>query len=175
MTDAKQTYGYEKNGRRFTITGDTRCAPKGSLGKYGIGLNFDWDTKTWWTGKEDIAKKAVDFLREQSASKEKTLSACATYTKLPDGSWGVRVPSAIAAVSGEEVTVHKSNGETKLETLGASVASEEGHALFAVVRKQRSGGRRYSRGRRDSAYCYYPCPVGGFKCCPENGPCHDCQ
>ena len=24
-------------------------------------------------------------------------------------------------------------------------------------------------------YCGYPCPVTGLKCCPENGPCHDCQ
>lgn len=25
-----------------------------------------------------------------------------------------------------------------------------------------------------SQYCGYPCPVTGLKCCPENGPCHDC-
>lgn len=38
-----------------------------------------------------------------------------------------------------------------------------------------SGG--YSRGSssRGGEYCYYPCPVTGRKCCPENGPCHDCQ
>ena len=24
-------------------------------------------------------------------------------------------------------------------------------------------------------YCGYPCPVTGRKCCPENGPCHDCE
>jgi len=30
---------------------------------------------------------------------------------------------------------------------------------------------------RDSggAYCGYPCPVTGRRCCPANGPCHDCQ
>ena len=24
-------------------------------------------------------------------------------------------------------------------------------------------------------YCGYNCPVTGKKCCPDNGPCHDCE
>jgi len=24
-------------------------------------------------------------------------------------------------------------------------------------------------------YCWHDCPVTGLKCCPTNGPCHDCQ
>lgn len=29
------------------------------------------------------------------------------------------------------------------------------------------------RGHHEG-YCGYPCPVTGKKCCPANGPCHDC-
>lgn len=29
------------------------------------------------------------------------------------------------------------------------------------------------RGHHDG-YCGYPCPVTGRRCCPANGPCHDC-
>ena len=32
-----------------------------------------------------------------------------------------------------------------------------------------------SYGRDTSPYCGYPCPVTGRKCCPSNGPCHDCE
>lgn len=41
-----------------------------------------------------------------------------------------------------------------------------------------SNGKVYdNRIEREShgAYCGYPCPVSGRKCCPANGPCHDCQ
>jgi hypothetical protein len=43
----------------------------------------------------------------------------ANYTKLKDGSWGIRVMGPIAA--GQEVTVTKANGEQKVEEVKAVV------------------------------------------------------
>jgi hypothetical protein len=165
-------YGYSKNGRRFFIEGDTLVAPKGALGKYGIGLNFDWDTKTWWTGKEQIAKEAVAALEGWAVEREDALSNHATFAKLPDGEWGVRVPVSVDAKRvNNNVTVRKSSGETKCVTLGLVATRVEGATLYYVQRKARKAAPRSYSGE----YCYHICPVGGFKCCPQNGPCHDCE
>jgi hypothetical protein len=55
-----------------------------------------------------------------------------------------------------------------------------------AVRECESGGGGYVPAVRNSrgyvterghyeGYCGYNCPVTGRKCCPENGPCHDCE
>lgn len=47
----------------------------------------------------------------------------ATYTKLRDGSWGIRV--AGTATPGQSVTVTKKSGETKTEVVGKVMCSGE--------------------------------------------------
>ncbi len=42
-------------------------------------------------------------------------------------------------------------------------------------RERERAGDRYLGTRYEGEYCGYDCPVTGRKCCPENGPCHDCE
>lgn len=150
-----EKFSYHKDGRRFIIDGDTRVAPKGELGKLGLGLKFDWDAKIWWTGKEDLAKEAVARLEGWAAATASKIATSATYAKLPDGSWGVRVPSTSMPTEGAKVAVSKASGETKEETLGALVTIEGDHHIFHVVRAKKekkavhSDGRSFRGGDRD--------------------------
>lgn len=92
---------------------------------------------------------------------------------------------------GETVTVTKKSGQTKQVKLGR--VSRPFTAKFgplkgqqAAIAKVASNGRMSSRERHNAgdkyvgtkyegAYCGFPCPVTGKKCCPANGPCHDCM
>lgn len=55
----------------------------------------------------------------------------ATYTKLRDGSWGVRVQGPVKA--GETITVTKKGGETKRETVAAVLWTGDGVSLCSVT------------------------------------------
>jgi hypothetical protein len=52
------------------------------------------------------------------------------------------------------------------------VSREEESAYAPAVRDSR--GYVTDRGHH-AGYCGYPCPVTGKRCCPTNGPCHDCE
>jgi hypothetical protein len=72
-----------------------------------------------------------------------------TYTKLRDGSWGVRVPGS--TTPGSLVTVAKKDGTTKLETIGRVLWAGDGVALCTITpseaRPQRCyTGKTYERG-----------------------------
>lgn len=54
----------------------------------------------------------------------------ATYTKLRDGSWGVRIDGP--AVAGQTVTVTKKSGESKAETVAAVVWSGNGVSVCSI-------------------------------------------
>lgn len=80
----------------------------------------------------------------------------ATYTKLRDGSWGIKVQGS--AKAGQAITVTKRDGGTKTETVEKVVWSGEGVAICSVVETRRassssSGGRRnaHSNGSRPPA------------------------
>lgn len=87
---------------------------------------------------------------------------------------------------GQNVTVKNSKGEIKIVSVEkiskpflANYGQNSGkRCVIAAIGadKRRAtcnvGGRRY---RRESGYCYYPCPVTRKVCSPENGPCHDCE
>ena len=141
-------FGYNKQGRRFVLTGDTRVAPKGTLGKYGLGLNWDRDTVAWWTGKEELAQKAVDFLTKQLAKRDQVQASACTFTKRGD-SWLVRVPDAVQATAGQKVEVRKASGDTKSVELGAVHSREQGFVLYETARK-----RRAHRSRREDCRKY---------------------
>ena len=64
-----------------------------------------------------------------------------SYTKLKDGSWGVRVTGPIGA--GQEVTVTKANGEQKVEEVKAVIWTD-GEVSVCSVHVRRAA---YSRSR----------------------------
>ena len=98
----------------------------------------------------------------------------ATYTKLRDGSWGIRVLGK-KPKSGNSITVRKKSGATKRETVSRVMWSGKDRTTGRPVHLCCVAQQRQSRSSRDPAYCYHPCPVSGRRCCPEKGPCHDCQ
>lgn len=70
-----------------------------------------------------------------------------SYTKLQDGSWGIRSTSSL--VQGEQVTVTTRAGETKRETVGRVLWSGNGIWICSVARSDkpaRSGVCRECRG-----------------------------
>lgn len=71
-----------------------------------------------------------------------TATAKATYTKLKDESWGIRVQGTVAA--GDTVTVAKRDGSTKQEVVLAVLWTGEGVSLCSI--------RRDSAPARGSSY-----------------------
>lgn len=65
----------------------------------------------------------------------------ASYTKLRDGSWGVRVQQAAAPTSGVTITVTTKAGAVKTETIGRVLWSGNGVHICTV-----SSTRSSSRG-----------------------------
>lgn len=101
------------------------------------------------------------------------------YTKLKDGSWGIRAEGT-TVTTGSTVTVTKKSGESKRETVGKVLWTGNGVILATIAGSSSPvsiSSRRGSSsfGGRSSHYCGYPCPVTGRKCCAANGPCHDCE
>lgn len=73
----------------------------------------------------------------------------ATYTKLRDGSWGVRVEGSVPK-AGTTVTVSKKDGSSKTETLARLVWSGNGISLWATAApKTPQAGRRRPVGDCD--------------------------
>jgi hypothetical protein len=93
-----------------------------------------------------------------------------TFTKLRDGSWGLR---GLGLVAGTTVTVTKRSGQTKRETVGRVMWTGDDGLSIASIASARRASRSY--GSYDDEYCGYPCPVTGRKCGPAHGPCHDCE
>ena len=60
----------------------------------------------------------------------------ATYTKLRDGSWGVRVIGA-AVTAGQSLTVNTKAGEAKGETIDRVLWSGDGASICSVVARKR--------------------------------------
>lgn len=102
----------------------------------------------------------------------------ATPTKLRSGDWGAKVQGRVR--KGDSIQITTRAGKSWTATVAKVVWSGNGVAIVAT--QSRSGytpavrdARGYvtERGHYDG-YCGYPCPVTGRKCCPANGPCHDC-
>jgi hypothetical protein len=105
----------------------------------------------------------------------------ATPTKLRSGAWGARVQGSVAV--GDRIQIRTKAGKTWTATVKKVVWSGDGIAIVATEDKPSSGyvpairdARGYvtERGHYEG-YCGYPCPVTGLRCCPKNGPCHDCE
>jgi hypothetical protein len=58
-------------------------------------------------------------------------TASATYTKLRDGSWGLRIVGS--ATPGSQISVAKKSGERKMETVGRVVFAGNGVTLATIL------------------------------------------
>jgi hypothetical protein len=96
------------------------------------GCRWDADEKAWWTGKRETAESLV---AQASAGQ---VQAYASYVKLADGSWGVRLPSSMPATLGQQVTVETKGGKRKQETIAAVVETDERGTICAVVQAARA-------------------------------------
>lgn len=67
-----------------------------------------------------------------------------TYTKLKDGSWGIR--STVKLTKGGQVSVTKKDGSIKTETVKAILWTGDGITL-ASIGSNGHGGRQYGRRR----------------------------
>ena len=76
-----------------------------------------------------------------------------TYSKLKDGSWGVR-GSVAEVVAGASVTVNKKSGESKTETVGRVLWTDGELALATIAAS--SSSKSYSPSRKTRA-----CKTGG--------------
>lgn len=157
----------ERVGRRSYIVGDT-YPHKAAI--RAAGGHWDSARRAWWMGSAD---KAAALIARLGSSAPK---ASARYTKLADGSWGLRGRHLVA---GGSVEVRKASGETKTETVASILSTDaQGWQTATIARRasapRRSGGYRGFRSFRSADYCGYPCPVTGQRCTASN-PCHDCR
>ena len=122
------------------------------------------------------ATKAATFMAHDTMTQEVIMSTHLTASpmKLRDGSWGAKVQGYVR--NGDAVTVRTKAGKSWTSSVSKVVWQGDGICIVATAAKKKSqhcyvGGRKYKRER---GYCYYPCPVTGLVCSPENGRCHDC-
>lgn len=140
--DLNMTIQIETRGRRHYLVGDTypvRAAVKAA------GCKWDGDARAWWTGKRETAERLVADVSSGA------VKAVASYAKLADGSWGVRVPGAVAA--GATITVETKSGSRKQETIVAVLSTDERGSVCSIKpRERKSSGRRSygSDGLRDA-------------------------
>lgn len=102
--------------------------------------------------------------------------ATATPTKLRSGEWGARVQGRVEA--GEEITIRTKGGKSWTAIVAKVIWSGKDKyrgGMCSIVATESQGRRSgYTERGHYDGYCGYPCPVSGRKCCPANGPCHDC-
>jgi len=78
-------------------------------------------------------------------------NATATYTKLKDGSWGVRSTRSLAA--GSTVVVAKRDGTLKVETVARVVWTGNGVWLCSLCASSASPAPRRQSGARTGCSC----------------------
>lgn len=97
------------------------------------------------------------------------------YTKLRDGTWGVRGPEG-DITTGERVEVTKRGGEIKTETIDRVIWRGNGLAI-ATLAKTRKKVRQASVGECRDCGCTESTCVRNGRCAggPSFDPCHDCR
>lgn len=102
----------------------------------------------------------------------------ATFRKLFDGTWGIRVPGT--ATAGDQVFVRKASGEVKLETVAGVVSTDGTTTLCRIARDTAQQPRPVTRiAQQRGAYAaskrrgrpFRPC---GYPGCNPNF-CDECD
>lgn len=96
----------------------------------------------------------------------------ATYAKLRDGSWGVRVAGEVMA--GALVTVVKKSGETKQERIAKVLFSGDGVSICSIATGGNARPARLRRGCGCNADCCDSRCLCGSDCNCRGGPIFDC-
>lgn len=180
-----------KEGRRYYLQGlpyEQRDRAK------RLGCKWDPAKKCWWTGKLETAEtlaRAVTSSAEgerQAPGRDQTVAGSAQY----------KGRSYYIAGRVERGRTHYDDSVDAITTRDGGkllLCFRDGSKTFWAPRSEVSVTKRYGRpctiaglqrfaqrarreglsGGSGQEYCYHRCPVGGFKCCPENGPCHDCE
>lgn len=95
-----------------------------------------------------------------------------SYTKLRDGTWGVRSDTKVA--TGDTISVRKKDGESKLETVRAVLwtgpDSRTGRTIWLCAIERDSGGRERAYG----GYFCKTCGHDGDGCADMDCTCHAC-
>jgi hypothetical protein len=91
----------------------------------------------------------------------------ASYTKLQDGSWGIRVPESLRATAGDVVTVTKASGETKTETVSRVLWTGQGISLCSIQQSAASAARASGSSRRSSGSRVGSCGCDCGSCYPR--------
>lgn len=142
------TITIQSEGRRHYLIGDTYPIKDAIR---AAGCRFDGARKAWWTGKREVAESLL------SAVQAGEVKIVAGFAKLPNGTWGVRVPAS-SATPGAKVEVDGKYGR-KTVTIAEVVEARDGSAICAIVAEPRkarsSGGDRSScrAGRRTGCSC----------------------
>lgn len=127
----------ETRGRRHYLIGNTYPI-KGAI--RAAGCKWDPEAGAWWTGKRETAEELVAGVASGK------VEAVASYTKLDDGSWGVRVPGKVEP--GTTVTVATKGGARKTETVTAVMRVDGEQTICAVAPREKAP--RESKPRQPS-------------------------
>ena len=95
----------------------------------------------------------------------------ATYTKLRNGSWGVRVDGSVTV--GQVVTVEKRSGEQKSERIERVLWTGDGISLCAIAASERPSNTTSSRRSRRGTWT--GCSCGSVEEYERDGDCASCQ
>lgn len=101
-----------------------------------------------------------------------------TYTKLRDGSWGIRSTDKVR--TGDAVTVRKQSGETKTETVDKILWTGDGVTLASIVRSNQPVISRQAKeyDRKYNQKSRYPktgCSCGSREGYIQDSDCFTCK
>lgn len=98
----------------------------------------------------------------------------ATYQKLKDGSWGIRLKGPKPS-KGDRVAVSKKSGETKEEVIDRVLWSGDGVHLCSVAGNSGCGSPGSPRRRARSSYPRTGCSCGSREGYPQETDCFTCR
>jgi hypothetical protein len=185
------TITIQSEGRRHYLIGNTYPIKDAIR---SAGCKRDGDRKAWWTGKYETAEKLVSEVsgsakpakgdEKKAPGLEAKVAGRATYK-------GKSYYLAGKVVRGRTHWDDSCEAVTTRDGAKFLLLSRDGSLEFWAARSEVEVTKRYSKAKTIRSlqefaakaksdggageYCFHMCPVGGFKCCPENGACHDCQ
>lgn len=182
------TLTVEKTGRRFYIVGNTYPI-KDEI--KSAGCKWDAERRAWWTGKVDVAEqlasKADSSPKNEAPGLDAKVAGRATYKGRPyylaarmfrgQRHWDDGCEPVTSRDGAKNLLISRDGSmqfwaaEVQVTKLYHTARSIRALQEFAKNVDAAGGGG----ARHGQEYCYHRCPVGGFRCCPENGPCHDCE